>query len=161
MGQAPLPVPPPPELPAAEAVQQPRAAQVTQRQSGGGGLTEQQFRQHLIQEQRLMCLEYRRMYHLIARTAARQDRQYSHLLERLDHADQQHQEVVCVALRISAHNNKRTAGAYTEVGTRSAVRSPAKSAVQEVEQLGRITGPPSRGSSWRGHSSSARGRGRV
>ncbi|MGH0124465.1 UNVERIFIED_CONTAM: hypothetical protein FKN15_018785 [Acipenser sinensis] len=110
----------------------------------GGGLTERQFRQHLIQEHRLMHLEYRRMYRLIARTAARQDRQYSHFLERLDHADQQHQKVVALHTEFLCTITRELqvpTPAPAEVGTRSAVRSPAESPVREVEQLGRITGP--------------------
>ncbi|RXM30207.1 hypothetical protein EOD39_8038 [Acipenser ruthenus] len=91
-----------------------------------------------------MHLEYRRMYRLIARTAARQDRQYSHFLERLDHADQQHQEVVALHtkfLRTITKELQVPTPALAEVGTRSAVPSPAESAVREVEQLRRITGP--------------------
>ncbi|RXM37128.1 hypothetical protein EOD39_11168 [Acipenser ruthenus] len=91
-----------------------------------------------------MPLEYRRMYRLIARTAARQDRQHNHLMERLDHADQQHQEVVALHaefLRTIKRELQVPTPAPAEVGTRSAVRSPAESVVREVEQLGRITGP--------------------
>ena len=75
------------------------------------------------------------MYRLIACTAARQDRQYSHLLERLDHADQQHQEVVALHaefLRTITRELQVPTLASVEVSTRSAVRSPAESAVREV-----------------------------
>ncbi|MGH0120900.1 UNVERIFIED_CONTAM: hypothetical protein FKN15_014084 [Acipenser sinensis] len=72
---------------------------------------------------------------LIARTAGRWDRQYSHLLERLDHADQQHQEVVALHaefLRTITRELQMPAPAPYEVGTRSALRSPVESVVREV-----------------------------